>query len=62
MWIQRFPEDLLGGRPTYEEETRQTENAVLPAAIEDLPEFIGNWLEAANQVGRPQTLYVSPLC
>lgn len=49
LWIRRFPEDLLGGRPTYEQETRQVERAELPL-IDDLPDFIGNWLQSANEV------------
>lgn len=49
MWLKRFPEDLLGGRPTLEQETRQVQQVDVPP-IEDLPKFIGNWLEAANEV------------
>lgn len=49
MWIRRFPEDLLGGRSTYAQETRQVESVELPS-LEDLPDFISGWLEAANEV------------
>lgn len=50
LWLRQFPEDLLGGRPTYDTETRQRESIELPS-LAQLPDFIAGWLEAHVEVG-----------